>query len=262
MTEEPLLLERRDGVVRLTLNRPARLNCVDRELNRRLREALEGLAGDPGVRAVVLSGRGRAFCTGQDLRERHADLQQGTPDLGAALSGGFNRIVGAIRALEVPVVAAVNGIAAGAGANLALACDLVLAARSARFVQSFAEVGLLPDSGGTWSLPRLVGEARARGLALLAEPLDAARAEQWGLIWRCVDDDALEDATAALLATLLAKPRATLAAIKAALAASPGHGLAAQLELEAALQSGLGRAPDYRAAVERFVAARAAKEPR
>ena len=160
-----------DGVVRLTLNRPDRLNCVDRELNARLRDTIEDLAADRDLRALVITGAGRAFCTGQDLAERHADLQTGTPDLGAALEQGFNRIVAGIRALEVPVVAAVNGVAAGAGVGLALACDLVLAARSARFVLSFVEVGLGLDSGLSWSLPRRVGEARARGLALTGEPL-------------------------------------------------------------------------------------------
>ena len=155
MTDAPLLVERRDGVVRLTLNRPARLNCVDRDLNHRLRDTFEDLAVDRDLRVVVLTGAGRAFCTGQDLAERHADLQSGTPDLGDALEQGFNRIVGTIRALEVPVIAAVNGVAAGAGAGLALACDLVLAARSARFVLSFVEVGLVTDSGLSWTLPQI-----------------------------------------------------------------------------------------------------------
>lgn len=259
MTDSPLLVARRDDVVRLTLNRPARLNCVDRDLNGRLRDTLEDLGADRALRAVVLTGAGRAFCSGQDLVERHADLQAGTPDLGGALEQGFNRIVSAIRALEVPVVAAVNGVAAGAGAGLALACDLVLVARSARFVLSFVEVGLVPDSGLSWTLPRRVGAARARGMALLGTPLDAATAAAWGLVWRCVDDAELEAATDDLVDALRQRPRHALAGIKQALNAGDSQPLDAQLALEAALQREAGRDPAYRAAVERFMTRR--KEP-
>lgn len=256
MSDAPLLTERDDGVVRLTLNRPARLNCVDRELNRQLRDALEGLAADATLRAVVLTGAGRAFCTGQDLAERHADLQAGTPDLGAALAEGFNRIVSAIRAVEVPVVAAVNGVAAGAGAGLALACDVVLAARSASFALPFVDVGLVPDTGLSWTLPRRVGTARARGLALTGGTLDAATAEAWGLVWRCVDDAALAGEVAALVDGLRRRPRHVLAGIKRALNAAEGQDLAAQLALEAELQGAAGRDPAYRSAVEGFMARR------
>ena len=253
MPDEPLQVSRRAGVVHLTLNRPERLNCVDRELNARLRDTVEDLARDRELRAVVLTGAGRAFCSGQDLAERHADLQAGSPDLGAALEQGFNRIVTGIRALEVPVVAAVNGIAAGAGVGLALACDLVLAARSSRFVLSFVEVGLGLDSGVSWTLPRRIGDARARGLALTGTPLDGETAAQWGLVWRCVDDDALATETEALAAELARRPRHTLAGIKQALNAAGTGDLAAQLALEAALQRGAGRDPAYRAAVEGFM---------
>jgi 2-(1,2-epoxy-1,2-dihydrophenyl)acetyl-CoA isomerase len=203
---------------------------------------------------VVLTGAGRAFCTGQDLAERHADLQTGTPDLGEALEQGFNRIVSAIRALDVPVVAAVNGVAAGAGAGLALACDLVLAGRSARFVLSFVEVGLVPDSGISWTLPRRVGTARARGLALTGEAIDAETAAAWGLAWRCVDDAALAAETDALVAGLAARPRHALARIKRALNAAESQGFEDQLVLEAGLQREAGRDPAYRAAVEGFMA--------
>ncbi|MDX1592950.1 MAG: enoyl-CoA hydratase-related protein [Gammaproteobacteria bacterium] len=254
MPEEPLQVDRREGVVRLTLNRPARLNCVDRDLNRRLRVALDELAVDRELRAVVITGAGRAFCTGQDLAERHADLQAGAPDLGSALEEGFNRIVGGIRALEVPVVAAVNGVAAGAGAGLALACDLVLAARSASFVLSFVEVGLVPDTGLSWTLPRRVGAARARGMAFTGEAVDAVTAAEWGLVWRCVDDAALEEEADALVADLVRRPRHALAGIKQALNAAESQSLDAQLALEASLQRAAGKAPDYRAAVENFVA--------
>jgi 2-(1,2-epoxy-1,2-dihydrophenyl)acetyl-CoA isomerase len=253
MDEDLLLVERRDGIARLTLNRPARLNCINRTLNRRLRDTLEALAGDTELRVVLLTGAGRAFCTGQDLGERHADLQQDTPDLGAALADGFNRIVAALRALEVPVVAAVNGTAAGAGANLALACDVVLAARSAQFTQAFVAVGLSADSGGSWTLPRLVGDARARGLLLTGMPLNAEQAEAWGMIWRCVDDVRLMPEAEALLAALAARPRHALAAIKRALNAAYRNDFSTQLGLEAELQRANGRHPAYREAVERFI---------
>ncbi len=254
MTDAPLLVERRDGVVRLTLNRPARLNCVDRDLNHRLRDTLEDLAVDRDLRVVVLTGAGRAFCTGQDLAERHADLQSGSPDLGDALEQGFNRIVGTIRALEVPVIAAVNGVAAGAGAGLALACDLVLAARSARFVLSFVEVGLVTDSGLSWTLPRRVGAARARGMALLGTPIDAVTAAEWGLVWRCVDDADLSAECDTLVGGFSRRPRQALAGIKQALNAAENQTLEEQLALEATLQRKAGRDPAYRAAVEGFMA--------
>ncbi len=253
MSDAPLRVARRDGVVRLTLNRPARLNCVDRDLNRRLRETLDDLAGDAELRVLVLTGAGRAFCTGQDLAERHADLQAGSPDLGAALAQGFNRIVAGLRALEVPVVAAVNGVASGAGAGLALACDLVLAARSASFVLPFVGVGLVPDTGLSWTLPRRVGAARARGLALTGEALDAPTAAAWGLVWRCVDDAELGAATDALANALSGRPRHVLSGIKRALNAAETGDLDAQLALEARLQRDAGRDPAYRAAVEAFM---------
>ena len=260
MTDAPLLVERRDhGVVRLTLNRPERLNCVDRDLNRRLRDTVEALAADTELRVVVLTGAGRAFCTGQDLAERHADLQAGSPDLGDALEQGFNRIVSAVRALEVPVIAAVNGVAAGAGAGLALACDLVLAARSARFVLSFVEVGLVTDSGLSWTLPRRVGAARARGMALTGEAIDAATALDWGLVWDCVDDDRLVAETDALAADLARRPRHALAGIKRALNAAENQALDQQLTLEATLQREAGHDPAYRAAVDSFMARRKEK---
>lgn len=258
MTEPgPLLIEHRDGIAWLTLNRPARLNCVNRDLIARLADTLDDLAARDDLRVVVLRGAGRAFCTGQDLGERHADLQLGPPDLGAALDAGFHRIVRRIRALEVPVVAAVNGVAAGAGANLALACDIVIAARSARFIQSFVEVGLIQDTGGSWFLPRLVGMARARALALTGEPVDAGQAAAWGMIWRCVDDSELDAEVARLAASLAARPQHTLAAIKRTFEASADLDLDAQLDVERDAQRIAGRDPAYRAAVEVFVARRA-----
>lgn len=259
MPDEPLQVTRHDGVVRLTLNRPDRLNCVDRKLNTRLRDTVEDLAVDRDLRVVVVTGAGRAFCTGQDLAERHADLQSGSPDLGTALEQGFNRTVAGLRALEVPVIAAVNGVAAGAGVGLALACDLVLAARSARFVLSFVEVGLGLDSGLSWTLPRRIGAARARGLALTGMPLDAEAAAEWGLAWRCVDDAELAAETDALVDSLCRRPRHTLAGIKRALNESESGTLDAQLALEATLQRTAGSDPAYRAAVEGFMTRRKEK---
>ena len=255
----PLLIEHSDGIARLTLNRPERLNCVNRDLIARLADTLDDLAGRDDLRVVVLRGAGRAFCTGQDLGERHGDLQLGPPDLGAALDAGFHRIVRRIRALEVPVLAAVNGTAAGAGANLALACDIVIAARSARFIQSFVGVGLIQDTGGSWFLPRLVGMARARALALTGTPVDAAQAESWGMIWRCVEDAELDTEVSLLAEKLATRSRHTLAGIKRTFEQSMDRGLDAQLDIERDAQQIAGRDPAYRASVEAFVTRRQKK---
>ncbi|HET8727504.1 MAG TPA: 2-(1,2-epoxy-1,2-dihydrophenyl)acetyl-CoA isomerase PaaG [Alphaproteobacteria bacterium] len=246
-----------DGIATVTLNRPDRLNAFNEGMQADFAQALDRIEGDDAVRALILTGSGRAFCAGQDLAERAAIFDRGeVPDLGAALDRAFNRHVRRLKALPVPVVSAVNGTAAGAGANLALACDIVLAARSARFVQSFAKVGLVPDSGGTWILPRLVGTARATALALLAEPVTAEQAEGWGMIWRAVDDDRLMDEAIATVRRLAAQPRRGLALTKRALAASAGNDLDCQLDLERDLQREAGRTDDYREAVTAFMAKR------
>ena len=255
--EPTVLVDRRDGWSVLTLNRPERLNAFNEEMHRALAEALAGIEADAGCRAVLLTGAGRGFCAGQDLNDRATGGQ--APDLGATLDGLYNPLIRRLRGLPKPVVCAVNGVAAGAGANIALACDIVLAARSAKFIQSFARIGLIPDSGGTFFLPRLVGAARARGLALLAEPLPAEKAEEWGLIWKAVDDAALREEAEALTAHLATQPTQGLALIKQVLDASAGNSLDAQLDLERDLQRRAGRTPDYAEGVRAFIEKRPAK---
>ncbi len=255
--EPTILVDRRDGWSVLTLNRPDRLNSFNEEMHRTLAGALAEIEGDANCRAVLLTGAGRGFCAGQDLNDR-VDTGQ-APDLGATVEAFYNPLIRRLRALPKPVVCAVNGVAAGAGANIALACDIVLAARSAKFIQSFAKLGLVPDSGGTYALPRLVGAARARGLALLAEPLPAETAEEWGLIWKAVDDAALRPEAEALTAHLATQPTQGLALIKQALDASAGNSLDAQLDLERDLQRRAGRMPDYAEGVRAFIEKRPAK---
>jgi 2-(1,2-epoxy-1,2-dihydrophenyl)acetyl-CoA isomerase len=219
---------------------------------RALRAALSEAEADTACRALLLTGAGRAFCTGQDLGEEQARPGEDS-SLSSVLEEHYNPLIRQLRELPFPVVAAVNGVAAGAGANLALACDLVVAARSASFVQAFARVGLVPDCGGTWLLPRLVGPARARGLALTAEPLGAEKAEAWGLIWKVVDDAALAAAAAELTAALAAGPTVGLALIKRALDESWENDLESQLELERELQRQASRTADYAEGVRAFM---------
>ncbi|QRG05679.1 2-(1,2-epoxy-1,2-dihydrophenyl)acetyl-CoA isomerase [Xanthobacter dioxanivorans] len=255
-TEAVLRVTRHDGWRELTLNRPDRLNAFNADLHRALAAALDA-AADDACRAVLLTGAGRGFCAGQDLGDR-ANME-GPPDLGAAIEAFYNPLVRRLRALRKPVVCAVNGVAAGAGANIALACDIVLAARSARFIQAFAKIGLVPDSGGTFFLPRLVGDARARALALLGTPVEAETAERWGLIWKAVDDAMLMEEARALAAHLATQPTQGLALMKAALNASPGNTLDAQLDLERDLQREAGRTADYREGVRAFMEKRPAR---
>lgn len=252
MSEAPnVLVERRDGYRRLALNRPERLNAFNRELHAELIAALREAEADPDCRAVLLTGAGRAFCAGQDLTER-VFVDGITPDLSENLVERYNPLVSFLRSTRLPIVAAVNGIAAGAGASVALACDIVVAARSAKFVLSFARIGLIPDAGGTWTLPRLLGDARARALVMLGQSVDAGRAADWGMIWKAVDDDNLESEAVAICETLAATPGEALALAKRALLTSAGNSLAEQLALEGALQRQAGAHPDYRAAVESF----------
>ncbi len=246
--EAPVLLTRHDGWACVTLNRPAALNSFNLDMHKALAETMADLAADEACRAVLLTGAGRAFCAGQDLAEAI-----GMDDLGALIDQYYNPMVRRIRSMDKPVVCAVNGVAAGAGANLALACDIVLAARSAQFLQAFARIGLVPDSGGTFFLPRLVGDARARALSLLAEPVRAEQAEDWGMIWRAVDDDALIKEAESLTAKLATQPTQGFALMKQALAASAGNSLDAQLDLERDLQRIAGRSPDYKEGVSAFI---------
>lgn len=247
-----LLTGRNGAVATLTLNRPDKLNSFNEALHRALRAALEEIEADPAVRAVLLTGAGKGFCAGQDLSDRNVAADQPL-DLGATIETYYNPLVRRLRALEKPVVCAVNGVAAGAGANLALACDIVLAARSARFIQAFCKIGLVPDSGGTYFLPRLVGEARAKALALLGEPLSAEQAEAWGLIWKAVDDDRLQAEAMALAQRLAMGPTMGLGLIKRALNASFANDLDRQLDLERDLQREAGGSSDYREGVAAFI---------
>ncbi len=246
------------GVLTLTLNRPEKLNAFNPEMHEALRRELER-AAEPQVRAVLLTGAGRAFCAGQDLSERDVSPGAAPIDLSVSLGSHYNPLVRRLRALPKPIVCAVNGVAAGAGAKIALACDVVLAARSARFVQAFSRIGLIPDSGGTYFLPRLVGTARAMGLALLAESLDAGQAEQWGLIWKAVDDAQLADESAALARRLASGPTRGYGLLKRALYASSGNSLDAQLDLERDLQREAGLSSDYREGVSAFKEKREAR---
>jgi 2-(1,2-epoxy-1,2-dihydrophenyl)acetyl-CoA isomerase len=250
--ETPVLIEQREGYRVITLNRPQRLNAFTEAMHRALKAALDEAEADPACRALLLTGAGRGFCAGQDLSDRLAKPGE-TPRLGSTLELFYNPLVRKLRALPFPVIAAVNGVAAGAGANIALACDIVLAARSASFVQAFARIGLIPDAGGTWVLPRLVGQARARGLALTAEPLPADKAEAWGLIWKAVDDDALMAEAEKLCRHFAAAPTVGLALTKQALDQSETNSLDAQLDLERDLQREAGATPDYAEGVRAFL---------
>jgi 2-(1,2-epoxy-1,2-dihydrophenyl)acetyl-CoA isomerase len=247
------------GLLTLTLNRPERLNAFIPEMHKELRAALERALDEREIRAVLLTGAGRGFCSGQDLSLRRTEPGAAPIDLSVSLGSHYNPLVRRLRELPKPIVCAVNGVAAGAGANLALACDIVVAARSASFVQSFARLGLVPDSGGTYFLPRLVGTARAMGLAMLAEPLSAEQAERWGLIWKVFDDDKLMPEAVALARKLAAGPTKGYGRIKRALYASHHNSLDSQLDLERDLQRDAGFSEDYRKGVAEFLEKREPK---
>lgn len=255
---DTILYQYDKGVARLTLNRPEQLNAFNEEMHRAMQKALSQLA-ESEVRVLLLTGSGRGFCAGQDLGDRNVAPGKDMPDLSYSLETFYNPMIRAIRAMQYPVVCAVNGVAAGAGANLALACDIVLAARSANFVQAFCKLGLIPDSGGSYALPKLVGNARAMGLAMLGDKLSAEQAESWGLIWRCIDNDALMDEANTLVEHLATQPTAGLAKIKRALYESHDHSLEQQLDLERDLQGAAGRSEDYREGVAAFMEKRKPK---
>jgi 2-(1,2-epoxy-1,2-dihydrophenyl)acetyl-CoA isomerase len=244
------------AVARVTLNRPDRLNSFNDAMHAELREALARATADRTVRVLLLTGAGRGFCAGQDLSDRAVAPGGEAVDLGSSIERNYKPLIAALRALPFPTVCAVNGVAAGAGANVALACDLVIAAKSASFVQAFSRIGLVPDSGGTYFLPRLVGTARAMGLALTAEKLSAEQAASWGLIWQCVDDDAFVATVDKLLAQLAGAPTRGLVATRRAIDASAHNTLEQQLALERDLQRELGFSDDYREGVAAFVAKR------
>jgi len=246
-----ILFDIAGGVARLTLNRPERLNSFNTEMHAEVRTALASLK-DSAARVLVMTGAGRGFCAGQDLNDRAVAPGAAPPDLAQSIEKSYKPLVLALRELPMPVIAAVNGVAAGAGANIALACDLVIAARSASFVQAFVRLGLIPDSGGTWFLPRLVGNARALGLTLLGEKLPAEQAAAWGLIWRCVEDDELGAVVDALAQQFAAAPTRGLARTKQAIYEGWGRTLLEQLDVERDYQGELGRSADYAEGVAAF----------
>lgn len=241
------------GIARLTLNRPERLNSFNVQMHEEVRAVLEQVRQDAACRVLILTGAGRGFCAGQDLGDRAIAPGGAATDLGDSIERRYKPLVLALRNLPMPVIAAVNGVAAGAGANLALACDLVIAARSATFIQSFCKLGLVPDSGGTWLLPRLIGRARAIGVAFLGDKLAAADAADWGLIWRCVADEEFPAAVDELAQRLAAAPTRALARIKEAIYSSSARSLAEQLDVERDYQRELGHSVDYAEGVAAFL---------
>jgi len=241
------------GVLRVTLNRPEKLNAFNEEMHLALRVQIERAQDDKKVRTVLLTGAGRGFCAGQDLGDRDPRKGGPAPDLGQTLDRFYNPTLRLIRALEKPVVCAVNGVAAGAGANIALACDIVLAARSAKFIQAFSKIGLIPDAGGSWSLARILGEPRAKALALTAEPLDADTAAAWGLIWKALPDADLMAEAGALAARLAAGPTLGLGLTKRLIQSAATNSLDVQLDMERDLQRQAGQSADYAEGVTAFL---------
>jgi 2-(1,2-epoxy-1,2-dihydrophenyl)acetyl-CoA isomerase len=246
------------GIARLTLNRPDKLNSFNTEMHAELRVALDSIQNDTSVRVLVLSGAGRAFCAGQDLADRAMQMVDGKmPDIGNVVETNYKPLVLRLQNLHVPTIAAVNGIAAGAGASVALACDLVVATKSAFFLQAFSKIGLIPDTGGTWFLPQRIGMARAMGLALLADKMPAEKAADWGLIWSCVEDAEFAGAVDALAKQLSTAPTKALVRTRQAMHAAPGHTLEQQLSMEGGFMRELGWSPDYAEGVAAFMAKRA-----
>jgi 2-(1,2-epoxy-1,2-dihydrophenyl)acetyl-CoA isomerase len=249
MTYSTILFTNDSGIARLTLNRPDRLNSFTVEMHEEVAHAVSHL---DDARVLVLTGAGRGFCAGQDLNDR-AVAPGESVDLGESVEKRYNPLIRTLTSLRIPVIARVNGVAAGAGANIALACDIVIAGKSAKFIQSFASIGLIPDSGGTWVLPRLVGQARALGLALTAEPLPAEKAAEWGLIWKAVEDEVLDAEVDALAARFASAPTRGLAAIKKMIRESWEHSLGEELVLQRDMMRALGQSEDYREGVAAFM---------
>ena len=250
MTSSPTIVSSlADGVLTITLNRPEKLNSFNDEMHLALRAQFQRAHDEAAIRAVLLTGAGRGFCAGQDLGDRDPRKGDGPPDLGYTLDTFYNPTLRLIRKLEKPVICAVNGVAAGAGANMAFACDIVLAAKSAKFIQSFSKVGLIPDAGGTFNLTRILGEPRAKALTMTAEPLPA----EWGLIWKAVDDDALMDEAIALARTLAAGPTLGLGMTKRLIQEASANDLDAQLDMERYGQRTAGRSADYAEGVVAFL---------
>ncbi len=242
-----------EGVLTLTLNRPDKLNSFNEEMHVALRAGLQRAHDDARVRAILLTGSGRGFCAGQDLGNRDPRKGGPAPDLGHTLETYYNPNLRLIRTLEKPVICAVNGVAAGAGANIALACDIVLAAKSARFIQAFSKIGLIPDAGGSWSLTRILGEPRAKALTMTAEPLMAQQAADWGLIWKAVEDDDLLPQAESLARSLAAGATLGLGLTKRLIQAAATNSLDAQLDMERDCQQIAGRSADYAEGVTAFL---------
>lgn len=262
MSYESILFEIKDGIARLTLNRPDRLNSFTDAMHAEVRDAMAKIkagAADGSVRVLLLTGAGRGFCAGQDLSDRAVATSNEPVDIGASIEKNYKPLVLALRDLPLPVVCAVNGVAAGAGANIALACDIVIAAKSASFIQAFSKIGLLPDAGGTKFLPQLIGPARAMALAMLGDKLPADKAADWGLIWKCVDDEQLAGEIEGLLTHFANAPTKGLAATKRAIYAAESTTLEEQLNIERDAQRELGRSADYREGVTAFMEKRAPK---
>ena len=245
--------EIKEGVATLTLNRPKSLNSFTVQMHAEIRVAMQQVIEDAAVRCLVITGAGRGFCAGQDLGDRASASDGDVPDVGKSVEENYNPLIRSIMNLPKPVICAVNGVAAGAGASIALACDIVLAARSASFIQVFCKIGLIPDSGGTWNLPRAVGLARAKGLALLGDRLPAETAESWGLIWKCVDDENLREETQKMARHLATQPTRALGRIKKLLQESGTNTLTEQLTLEQKAMQDLGQSEDYREGVTAFL---------
>lgn len=242
-----------EGVATLTLNRPRSLNSFTREMHAEVRAAMQQVIDDRKIRCLLITGAGRGFCAGQDLADRATSGDAKPPNVGKSVEEDYNPLIRSIMNLPKPVICAVNGVAAGAGASIALACDIVLAARSASFIQIFCKIGLIPDSGGTWNLPRAVGLARARGLALLGDRLPAETAEAWGLIWKCLDDDQLQQESQTMAAYFATQPTVALGRIKKLLHASSSNTLDEQLNLELKAMQELGQSADYHEGVAAFI---------
>ena len=253
MNFENIQYEVQGGYALLRLNRPETLNSFTKDMHEEVKRAIADASENSDIRCLVITGAGRGFCAGQDLNDRAVKASDEAPDLGESVENYYNPLIHAISTMEKPVICAVNGVAAGAGASIALACDIVLAARSASFVQAFCKIGLVPDSGGTWNLPRALGLPRAKGLALLGDKLSAEQAETWGMIWRCVDDENLMDEAVKLAEHFSSQPTKGLAAIKRLINNSFENSLNDELENEKEAMRELGRSSDYREGVAAFM---------
>lgn len=253
MEDAPILLERKNGVAIITLNRPDRLNSFNVAQHTALQDALTAIETDNSIRCLLLTGAGRGFCAGQDLADRNVAPGSAPVDLGTTIAEFYTPLITRLHESNIPTICAVNGVAAGAGANLALAFDIVLAARSAKFVQVFSNIGLIPDSGGTYILPRNIGQARAMGLALLAAPLMAEDAKDWGLIWDVVDDDKLFETALSMAESLAKRPTLGFKLTRKAIRQSFTNTLDEQLELEREYQQTAGFSNDYKEGVRAFM---------